>query len=212
MMKRLYLNKSNDYFSLVRRDIIELIPSGKNKILEIGCGKGFSLLEMKKTGKAEYTVGVDIIDSDEAKRNMDEFYNVNIENYNLPFNDYFDIIVCGDVLEHLVDPWRTVKKLKTYLKTNGLLIASIPNIREIRVLATIFLKGSFEYHDSGILDKTHLRFFCKKDMIKLFKNANFKIEKIHYNLYLKGDLLNKLSFGFLEEFLVSQYLIVAKKV
>lgn len=210
-MKQFYSSKDNVYFSVVRHDIINLIPSGKNKVLEIGCGKGLTLLEMKKTGKAEYTVGVDIIDSDEAKRNMDEFYNLDIENEDLPFKDYFDIIVCGDVLEHLIDPWSAVKKLRTYLKPNGILIASIPNIREIRVLTTIFLKGNFEYADSGILDKTHLRFFCKKNMIQLFENADFKIKKVHYDLYPTANFLNKISFGLLEEFLVIQYLIVAEK-
>lgn len=158
-MDHFYSNKDNVYFSVVRHDIINLIPSGKNKVLEIGCGKGLSLLEMKKLGKADYTVGVDIVNFDEAKGNMDEFYNLYIENEDLPFKDYFDIIVCDDVLEHLIDPWSTVKKLRRYLKQKGLLIASIPNIREIRALKTIFLKGNFEYSDSGILDKTHLRFF-----------------------------------------------------
>jgi len=78
-------------------------------------------------------------------------------------------------------------------------------------MITIFLKGDFRYEKEGILDKTHLRFFCKKNMIELFQNAGFIIEKITYKLSKKRNLLHKLSFGLFEEFLVVQYLILARK-
>ena len=186
---RLYIEKDESYFANTRFDIIDLVPYNKNnKVLEIGCGKGATLLELKRSGKAKYIVGVDIVDLYQEKF-LDKFICCNIENeiYKLPFSEnFFDVIICADVLEHLIDPWKVVKGLKKYLKSNGCFIASIPNIRELKTMITIFLKGDFRYEKEGILDKTHLRFFCKKNMIELFQNAGFIIEKITYKLSKKG--------------------------
>ena len=74
----------------------------------------------------------------------------------------------------------------------------------------IFFKGDFLYENEGILDKTHLRFFCKKNIIDLFKKNGYTIEKITYNLAPKRNILNKMFLGFLEEFLVAQYIVLAR--
>jgi len=171
------------------------------------------LIALKKFNKAQYIAGIDIVDIQE-KKSLDRFIRCDIEENvsSLPFpENFFDVIICADVLEHLIDPWKVVKELKRYLKPEGYFIASIPNIREIKTMITIFLRGSFEYSDGGILDKTHLRFFCKKNMKDLFLEADYKIDKITHNFSFKRNLANKLTLGFLEEFFVVQYLIVAQK-
>ena len=210
----LYTEKEKSYFTNIRYDIKKLIPENKsNKILEIGCGNGSTLLELKNSNKARYIVGIDIVNLNQEEQ-LDKFICCNIEEQvnNLPFSkDFFDVIICADVLEHLVDPWKVLQELKMYLNPDGLLIASIPNIRELKTMVTIFLKGDFRYEDTGILDKTHLRFFCKKNVITLFECVGFDIKKIYGNMGRKRKLLHKLSFGVLEEFLVTQYLIVAQK-
>ena len=208
----LYTSKNKNYFSGTRHDIIKLVPEGSNKVLEIGCGAGNTLVELKKLGKAEYCAGVDIIDMNQ-KSKLNDFVLADIENEELPLPQrYFDVIICADVLEHLKDPWATLDKLKTYLKKDGILIASLPNIREIKTVFNIVVKGDSKYVEADILDKTHLRFFCKKNMIDLFEKRGFVIQKITHNLDPKSKryMLNKLTFGIIEEFLVIQYLIAAK--
>ncbi len=138
----LYTSKNKNYFSGTRHDIIKLVPEGSNKVLEIGCGAGNTLVELKKLGKAEYCAGVDIIDMNQ-KSKLNDFVLADIENEELPLPQrYFDVIICADVLEHLKDPWATLDKLKTYLKKDGILIASLPNVREIK---TVF--NSLYYND-----------------------------------------------------------------
>jgi len=209
-----YLSKEKNYFSHVRDDIIDLIPNNPyNRILEIGCGSGETLYLLKRKNKANYVAGIDIISLEQYKL-LDKFICCDIEEKvaNLPFpENFFDIIICADVLEHLIDPWKVVKELKKYLKPSGYFIASIPNIREVKTMISIFLKGDFKYTQEGILDITHLRFFCKKNIEELFLGADYKIRKITYKLPPKRNLLNKLTFGFLEEFLVINYLVVAQK-
>lgn len=212
-MKELYFEKTKNYFSNTRYDLIRLIECNNCKVLEIGCGSGATLIELKKQGKASYTVGVDIVDMDQSNK-LDKFILADIETENLDLpNEYFDVIICADVLEHLRDPWSALKKLKNYLKNGGIIVASIPNIREIKTIFNIVIKGDFKYVDSGILDKTHLRFFCRKNILELFEEAGLKVIKITHNLNYgsKRYILNRITFGIFEEFLVIQYLIVAKK-
>jgi 2-polyprenyl-3-methyl-5-hydroxy-6-metoxy-1,4-benzoquinol methylase len=211
----MYATKSTNYFSNIRHDIIKLINCNDCNILEVGCGQGNTLIELKKQGKAKFIAGIDIVDLNQSSK-LDKFILADIEseeNIDLP-ESYFDVIICADVLEHLKDPWNVLEKIKKFLKPNGIIIASIPNIREIKTLVSILVKGDFRYVDAGILDKTHLRFFCKKNIIELFEKTGYKVEKITFNLStssIRRPLL-KLSFGLLEEFLVVQYLVVSRKI
>jgi 2-polyprenyl-3-methyl-5-hydroxy-6-metoxy-1,4-benzoquinol methylase len=208
----MYTEKPENYFSRIRNDIIELIQCSNCNILEIGCGEGNTLVELKKQGKAKFVAGIDIVDLNQSSK-LDKFILADVENDNIDLpEEYFDIIICADVLEHLKDPWNVLRKIKKFLKPNGILLASIPNIREIKTLIDIAIKGDFKYVDAGILDKTHLRFFCKKNTIELFESTGYKIEKITFNLSPKRKFLLKLSLGLLEEFLVVQYLVLCKKM
>ncbi len=212
-LKDLYNIKESNYYSNIRYDIINLINCSNCNILELGCGNGETLLELKRQGKAKFIAGIDIVDLGK-KEKLDKFILGDIEEIELDiFHNYFDVIICADVLEHLKDPWDVVKILKNLLKKDGILIASIPNIREIKTLISIALKGDFKYSDSGILDKTHLRFFCKKNILELFEQAGFEVIKITNNLNPKSKrfIFNLITFGMFEEFLTVQYLLVAKR-
>jgi len=212
--KGLYDEKIKEYFSNTRYDIINLIEGVNHSILEIGCGNGNTLIELKKLGKASYVTGIDIVDLGQTEK-LDKFILVDIEKEELnSLNKNFDIIICADVLEHLKDPWSVLRRLKKFLKSDGILIASIPNIREYKTILSILLEGDFKYCESGILDKTHLRFFCKKNIIELFQNSGFKVAEIIYNLskHPRRNMFNKITFKIFEEFLVVQYLIIARKI
>ncbi|KNY29647.1 class I SAM-dependent methyltransferase [Pseudobacteroides cellulosolvens] len=214
-MANLYDSKDKSYYAHVRNDIICMIPGTGHKILEIGCGCGATLIELKKTGIASEVVGIEInphtIRHNEAL--LDKTIVGNIETMELEFpENYFDIIIMADVLEHLVNPWEVLKKVKRYLSKSGYIVTSVPNIREFSTMKTIFLKGDFRYEEAGIMDKTHLRFFCKKNIMELL-SKDYDIERVETFPELKigkKALLNRLTFRKLEEFLVIQYICLAK--
>jgi len=189
-----------------------------NRILEIGTGMGATLIKAKELGLAEEVVGIDIekVENNiQSESKIDRFIVGDIEALKLDFeNDYFDVIICADVLEHLVDPWKTLERLTIYLKKGGVFISSIPNVRNFRVLLSIALRGDFQYTDSGILDRSHLRFFCKNNIIKMFQENGYDILSIKTNMGaygLKHKLINFLTFGMLKDFFVFQYCTVAQK-
>jgi 2-polyprenyl-3-methyl-5-hydroxy-6-metoxy-1,4-benzoquinol methylase len=214
----MYETKGNSYFANVRKPLLDLIPKENlaGNILEIGAGSGDTLLYAKQNGYAKEIYAIELMNLPNSNQQSEEFKQFiigNIENLDFDFEDeMFDVIIMGDVLEHLVDPWSIVKKLKKYLKTNGVCIASIANVRNLKTFRNIFLRGSFRYEDIGIFDKTHLRFFTKKDMIQLFEDGDYKIVNIKSSLDFKAGsvaMKNKLTFGLFEEFLAKQYYIVA---
>lgn len=211
----MYQVKGRDYYSNVREELIGMVDKGKNKILELGCGTGNTGYALKEVGAAKEVIGIELVPkvAQEAKMKLDKVICGDVEVIDLPFEEeYFDYILCGDVLEHLRDPWLVLKKIKPYLKRGGYIIASIPNIRHWRILRDLIFKGKWQYTREGILDDTHLRFFTRREIIKLFQTADFEIKKISYKLGKKSKIVNAATFGIFNDFLAIQFLVTAKKV
>lgn len=216
----MYDTKSKGYFENIRTPLLELIPleNRDGTILEIGAGAGDTLIYAKENGYAKNIYGIELVEIEKSNQISDKFEqfdigNIEIMEFNYS-NEQFDVIIMGDVLEHLVDPYLIVRKLKQYLKPDGVFIASIPNVRNLKTFRNIFLRGTFKYDDEGIFDRTHLRFFTKKNIIELFEDNGYKMQNIKSNLEFKGGSVafkNKITFGIFEEFLSKQYFIVAKK-
>ena len=162
-----YSEKANIYFTRPRKDLISFLPERTGlKILEVGAGGGDTLIELKQSGKAAEVTGIELFALDGTYQNnalIDRFIIGNIEEIKPDLKtNYYDAILFGDVLEHLIDPWNVVKNVSGFLKPGGLLIASIPNIRSRQAFKKIFLEGDFGYTSEGLFDKTHYRWFYKK--------------------------------------------------
>lgn len=204
-----------DYYSLVRHELFAFIPQGKHVILEVGCGSGATLAELKKTGRAKKTIGIEFDQAAAklARRNVDEVIVGDLESLKLSFRShYFDIIMFPDILEHLRDPWATLKRFRPLLKTDGRLIVSVPNIAHFTVLRDL-LRGRWEYAEAGIMDRTHLRFFTRQTILRALENAGYEVQEVRTN---GGKLvgwkrwLDQLSGGRISPWFVAQYLILAK--
>jgi 2-polyprenyl-3-methyl-5-hydroxy-6-metoxy-1,4-benzoquinol methylase len=204
-----YVQKDRDYFTYVRHDVIDLVPPGNHRVLEVGCGRGATLLTLKELGRARETIGLDISSFDAP---LDRCLVGDIEEMELPIEPgTLDVIICADVLEHLVDPWKVVGRLAELLRPGGLLISSIPNFRCDLALVPVLLHGDFGYKDAGVMDRTHLRFFCKKNALALMQEGGLRIRHVGFDLTGKRKLALRLSLGLAEPFLVVQYLIVSEK-
>lgn len=86
----------------------------------------------------------------------------------------YDAILFLDVLEHLEDPATVLSQVKAMLKKNGTILVSIPNLAHNGVLIDL-MNDRFEYHNTGLLDKTHIHFFAEKSIEQMAHNAGFKI-------------------------------------
>jgi 2-polyprenyl-3-methyl-5-hydroxy-6-metoxy-1,4-benzoquinol methylase len=93
----------------------------------------------------------------------------------------YDCIVLADVLEHLVDPWSLLGRARQMLAPGGCVVASIPNVRNIGLIFNLLARGRWRYEDSGLLDRTHLRFFTRTEIHELYASAGLVIERIEVN-------------------------------
>jgi 2-polyprenyl-3-methyl-5-hydroxy-6-metoxy-1,4-benzoquinol methylase len=216
----LYKHKDDTYFSNTRFDLISLLPKQRvSRLLELGAGSCDTLVEIKRQNLAEVVVGIELIrlpKTNQENTLIDELHFGDFETLNIKFQAAsFDVIICGDVLEHLVDPWSVVESLTRLLKPGGSFIVSCPNIRYYKTFVNIFMKGSFEYTDFGLFDKTHLRFFCRKDILSMLSKAGLIVESVTpaFKFYKKSKiyLLNAMTFGLFEQFLALQYAVHAKQ-
>lgn len=205
--------KPAGYFGNIRRDLIEEIPVGSQTVLEIGCGEGATGAVLKAEGRATWIVGIEVVEGAARKAAMvlDKVIIGNIEQIDLPFKrEQFDAILLGDVLEHLIDPWSQVRRLASYLSRNGVFVASLPNVRNWRVVLPLLILGKWEYEDFGIMDRTHLRFFTRKGIITLFEENGLGIRKI-IPIGRKSRFFSRLPLGVLSDFATPQYLAVCHR-
>jgi len=89
----------------------------------------------------------------------------------------FDVILLGDVLEHLARPESVLHKLREYLTPTGFLVVSVPNIAHCDVRLAL-LDGKFDYQEQGILDCTHMRFFTLHTLKELFGDSRYAISNL----------------------------------
>lgn len=171
------------YYTNERRDITEYIgeeEAAPIKVLEIGCGMGATLGHVRNRYPNAEVYGIELSDMvvHMAKKYLPAIEQGNIENMLLGYpENFFDYIIFGDVLEHLHNPQKVLKEIRKYLKPSGFILASIPNILHYSVILEL-LRGRFSYKDSGILDRTHLRFFTLYEIVLLFRECGYKIDAV----------------------------------
>ncbi|WP_077609468.1 class I SAM-dependent methyltransferase [Clostridium sp. Marseille-P2415] len=168
-----------NYSLFSRPDILALVTDPKEtplRALDVGCACGASLLSMKNKYPSAELHGIEL-DPGSWKISSLLFpvTQGNVEE-NLDYPEgFFDYIIFGDVLEHLHQPESVLVNMKRYLKPGGAILASIPNVMHISVISDL-LNGFWTYQESGILDRTHLRFFTKTEITRMFSRAGYEIE------------------------------------
>ncbi|RJQ55210.1 MAG: class I SAM-dependent methyltransferase [Nitrospiraceae bacterium] len=188
--------RTGDYYRQERREVEALIPQNTMRVLDVGCGEGLLGKRLLERGVKE-VVGIEVNPDAcvNAGKNLSGLVSGNIEEMELDFDEgYFDCVVLADVLEHLKHPLAVVKKLRKYISDSGMIVASIPNVGYWGTI-NMLIEGHWKYEDHGILDRTHLRFFTRKEIEKLFADAGFQITDINANIDPAYYKLNNASRG-----------------
>ena len=156
---------------------ILLTPPGSD-VLDVGTADGHPVVEgLKARGCRVWGIEIDEDAAAVAAPLCEQMVVGNVEQLDLAeaFGDRrFDVLLCLDVLEHLVEPLDALRRLTDLLTPTGVVVASIPNVTHAAVRLQL-LEGSFRYTDTGLLDRTHVRFFDRDEVESLFAGAGLTV-------------------------------------
>jgi len=168
---------SSLYYDGGRSEIAPLIPREYSTVLEVGCGEG----NFSRNLRSDCRIWGCEPNKLAAKKAAKKLTKVLVGKYEavagkLP-DQYFDLVICNDVIEHMEDHDWFFDSIAAKMKPSGVLVGSIPNIRHIRTLYQLIFKKDWLYQDSLTLDRTHLRFFTRKSLLRTFGEHGFTVEE-----------------------------------
>jgi 2-polyprenyl-3-methyl-5-hydroxy-6-metoxy-1,4-benzoquinol methylase len=202
------------YFDNPRVDAVARLPRPIGTVLDVGCGAGGVGATLRAAG-ATRIVGIEphAPSAARAREVLDEVHEGTVEDV-LARGDVtgpFDTIVAYDVLEHVVDPVPVVTSLLPLAAPGGRLHVSVPNARHFSLAWDLFVRGTMGYTDWGHRDRTHLRWFTRRDLEAMLRDAGWTPVRTDANVLGRNATVDRLTFGRLREFLALQYQVVATR-
>jgi 2-polyprenyl-3-methyl-5-hydroxy-6-metoxy-1,4-benzoquinol methylase len=207
------LTKSVSYYSSPRTEIDSLLPHSVSNILDVGAGCGTALVRIQSLYPSSIITGIDnsktAIDNGKLDTQSLIIHDLN-EGLpsRLPCSSY-DLVLCLDVLEHLIQPDKLLNDIRPIISNNGCIIVSLPNLRYWQICYDLVVNGDFIYKNQGIMDYTHVRWFTHRSAIRMFIETGFTVDsfKLHPGRVAgKKALLNLFPFLFVKEMLSWQLL------
>jgi 2-polyprenyl-3-methyl-5-hydroxy-6-metoxy-1,4-benzoquinol methylase len=174
-----YLAKPGHYFGGARPDFVEeLRKDVVSRVLEVGCGMGGTARLAREAGRVSSYCAIELSASaaETARQYVDEIIVGDIETLDLPWQPRsFNVLILSEVLEHLVDPYATLRKLHHLMHPGGIVLASSPNVGHYGFILML-LRGDWRLENSGPHDRTHLRWFTPKTYRRMFEECGYEVQ------------------------------------
>ena len=173
-----YVHRYGAMDASAREDLAVKIPDGATAVLDVGCSRGATAPALRSRGVTRI-VGIepDPEDAAEAARVYDRVLAARLETIAEDFTGQFDTVLFGDVLEHLEDPSDALVRVRPWLKSEGIVIASVPNVGHWSIIDDL-LRGRFDYVPYSLLSGTHVRLFTRSTLVDLFEASGYRIAEI----------------------------------
>ena len=157
------------------------------RVLDVGCSSGYLAGPLAERGNT--VVGLEL--DPEAAHAAEEFCERvlvgDVETMDLPLEPAsFDVVLGGDVIEHLRDPAATLARLRPFLRPGGRVVVSTPNVANWAIRLAL-LGGRWRYTDRGILDRTHTHLFTRATLAETLERAGYRVERIDFSVPVPGD-------------------------
>jgi 2-polyprenyl-3-methyl-5-hydroxy-6-metoxy-1,4-benzoquinol methylase len=176
------------YYDNPRPDIERLVEPHGRAVLDVGCGAGVLGLALKAAGASEVAgIEFDGASARLAEKRLDAFVHGDVGSVELPFyRGQFDYLIFADVLEHLPDPEAVLQRVLPFMKPDGRVVVSVPNMRFLPVLLKLIF-DRWSYTDAGVRDRTHLRIFTRRSLVRMLRSQGLSVERLERNYRLFED-------------------------
>lgn len=147
----------------------------RQRVLELGCSTGQMTRVLKERGCQVVAIEADVEAAKRAEEHCEHMVVGDLEalDFDVELGERrFDVIIAADVLEHLKAPEMVLGRLRPFLAPGGYLVASVPNVAHGSVRLAL-LGGSFPYAETGLLDRTHLRFYNRESLTEMVSEGGF---------------------------------------
>lgn len=173
-----FAGKDSPYWSETRSHVADLVPATAQRVLDVGCNDGTfgaGVLARRK-GREVWGIEPHDLDAQAAAQRLTGVANGFYPDVLDQVPGTFDCVSFNHVLEHMVDPWAALRATRGRLSPDGCIVGELPNVRHLPFLVDLTLRGRFDYVDSGLLDRTHLRFFTRSSAHDLFASSGFEVD------------------------------------
>lgn len=157
------------------RLVVEAVPSG-SRVLDVGCATGYLAEALSERGSVTVGVEPDPKAAAMAREHCENVVEGGIDDpaVRARLAGDFDVVLFADVLEHVPDPWETLRFAHELVRRDGRVVVSIPNIAHWTARRAL-MAGRFPYADHGLFDRTHLRFFTRESALALARDCGFDV-------------------------------------
>jgi 2-polyprenyl-3-methyl-5-hydroxy-6-metoxy-1,4-benzoquinol methylase len=200
------------YYANTRDDIVEELPTPIGSVLDVGCGSGGVGAGLRRAGATKLT-GIEVVpeQAELARAHYDRVVAAPVEQGLHELDGPFDTILCLDVLEHLVDPEQVLRDLHGVAAPGARLQVSLPNARHVSLMKDLVLRGTFGYTDWGHRDRTHLRWFTRRDIVETMERTGWAVQSVSHPALGRSRQLDRLTRGRSTEFLVGQWYVLGRR-
>lgn len=174
-------------------NLLKLIPENTKRVLETGCADGQLGAAIKASHAGIEVIGIELLPEKarEAQIRLDRVIVGDAELMTLPEDlGEIDCLIYADSIEHMKEPEAVLRKHLAALKDDGVVVVSIPNVRNIFIIDSL-LKGNWTYTEWGLLDKTHFHLFTLSEFLKMAHACGLEADHIEPS-FRDGDWFKKM--------------------
>jgi SAM-dependent methyltransferase len=156
--------------------VLRRIPADAVRILDVGCGSGGNARVLSARG-----MSIDGITRSAQEIEKAQVFCINIYAHDLetglpplPAHQLYDAVICSHVLEHIVEPEALLTAIRAHLVPSGVLIVALPNLMFWKSRIRLMF-GDFDYTESGLMDRTHVRWYSFASARRLLERHGFSV-------------------------------------
>jgi 2-polyprenyl-3-methyl-5-hydroxy-6-metoxy-1,4-benzoquinol methylase len=201
---------ASGYFANERADVLGMLAPPAGRVLDVGCGAGATARILRDRGATSLT-GIELVPEAAAlaRERFDEVLVGTVESVLPALEGSFDAFVCLDVLEHLADPEAVVAELRSRAAPGAQLLISVPNARHLSLVWDLVAHGTFGYTDWGHRDRTHLRWFTRRDIEALAERTGWHVVETRHAGLGRSRGLVRVGGRRVTEFVTGQWFVRA---